>query len=101
MYVFFLSFFFFLCLLLMNNMIDDEQLDKMIRLLGQGTFGKVVECYDNHTGQRVAIKIIKAVPKYREAAKIELRVLQTIQANDGPANEYLVFFFLFSPQEVT
>ncbi|KAJ1966130.1 serine threonine protein kinase CMGC group [Dipsacomyces acuminosporus] len=57
------------------------------RLLGQGTFGKVMECEDAQTGRLVAIKVIRAVPKYRDAAKIEIRVLQTLQRND-PANKY-------------
>ncbi|PIA16455.1 kinase-like protein, partial [Coemansia reversa NRRL 1564] len=57
------------------------------RLLGQGTFGKVMECEDNASGRVVAIKVIRAVPKYRDAAKIEIRVLQTLQRND-PTNSY-------------
>ncbi|KAJ2631717.1 serine threonine protein kinase CMGC group, partial [Coemansia sp. RSA 1290] len=60
---------------------------KIRRLLGQGTFGKVMECEDNSTGRLVAIKVIRAVPKYRDAAKIEIRVLQTLQRND-PTNVY-------------
>ncbi|KAJ1735180.1 serine threonine protein kinase CMGC group [Coemansia biformis] len=60
---------------------------KIRRLLGQGTFGKVMECDDNAAGRLVAIKVIRAVPKYRDAAKIEIRVLQTLQRND-PSNVY-------------
>ncbi|KAJ2805868.1 serine threonine protein kinase CMGC group, partial [Coemansia guatemalensis] len=60
---------------------------KIRRLLGQGTFGKVMECEDNASGRVVAIKVIRAVPKYRDAAKIEIRVLQTLQRND-PTNAY-------------
>ncbi|KAJ2285206.1 serine threonine protein kinase CMGC group, partial [Coemansia sp. RSA 353] len=60
---------------------------KIRRLLGQGTFGKVMECADNTTGRLVAIKVIRAVPKYRDAAKIEIRVLQTLQRHD-PTNSY-------------
>ncbi|KAJ2820892.1 serine threonine protein kinase CMGC group, partial [Coemansia sp. 'formosensis'] len=60
---------------------------KIRRLLGQGTFGKVMECEDAATGRLVAIKVIRAVPKYRDAAKIEIRVLQTLQRND-PANTF-------------
>ncbi|KAG0345269.1 dual specificity protein kinase kns1 [Podila humilis] len=59
----------------------------ILRLLGQGTFGKVVECYDRETGLRCAIKIIRAVQKYRDASKIEARVLGTLKRND-PRNEY-------------
>ncbi|KAJ2390438.1 serine threonine protein kinase CMGC group [Coemansia sp. RSA 2603] len=60
---------------------------KIRRLLGQGTFGKVMECEDASSGRLVAIKVIRAVPKYRDAAKIEIRVLQTLQRND-PKNIY-------------
>ncbi|KAI9893303.1 MAG: dual specificity protein kinase kns1 [Vezdaea aestivalis] len=52
------------------------------RLLGQGTFGKVVEAVDKHRNSRVAIKIIRSVQKYRDASRIELRVLATLNHND-------------------
>ncbi|KAF9347433.1 dual specificity protein kinase kns1 [Mortierella sp. AD094] len=61
---------------------------KILRLLGQGTFGKVVECYDRETGKHCAIKIIRAVQKYRDASKIEARVLNTLKRND-PGNAFL------------
>ncbi|KAF9916821.1 Dual specificity protein kinase clk3 [Linnemannia zychae] len=60
---------------------------KIIRLLGQGTFGKVVECYDRDTGKHCAIKIIRAIQKYRDASKIEARVLNTLKRND-PQNSF-------------
>ncbi|KAK3820747.1 MAG: kinase-like domain-containing protein [Linnemannia elongata] len=60
---------------------------KMIRLLGQGTFGKVVECFDRDTGKHCAIKIIRAVQKYRDASKIEARVLNTLKRSD-PRNSF-------------
>ncbi|KAG0050319.1 dual specificity protein kinase kns1 [Gryganskiella cystojenkinii] len=60
---------------------------KIIRLLGQGTFGKVVECYDRETGRHCAIKVIRAVQKYRDASKIEARVLSTLKKSD-PKNTY-------------
>ena len=53
-----------------------------MRLLGQGTFGKVVEAIDIQTNKRVAIKIIRAIPKYRDASKIEVRVLQKLKERD-------------------
>lgn len=59
---------------------------KILRLLGQGTFGKVVECYDKKSRNYVAIKIIRAVQKYRDASQIEIRVLRTLREND-PNNE--------------
>ncbi|KAI9752742.1 MAG: hypothetical protein M4579_005498 [Chaenotheca gracillima] len=55
---------------------------QVTRLLGQGTFGKVVEAYDRRKRTKCAIKIIRSVPKYRDASRIELRVLSTLASND-------------------
>ncbi|KAK4920574.1 serine threonine protein kinase CMGC group [Elasticomyces elasticus] len=54
----------------------------IVRLLGQGTFGKVVEAYDKRKKTRCAVKIIRSVQKYRDASRIELRVLSTLALND-------------------
>ncbi|KAK4212426.1 kinase-like domain-containing protein [Rhypophila decipiens] len=62
-----------------NDLTDRYQ---MIKLLGQGTFGKVVQAKDKKRNKYVAIKIIRSVQKYRDASKIELRVLATLKAND-------------------
>ncbi|KKK16982.1 hypothetical protein P175DRAFT_0146299 [Aspergillus ochraceoroseus IBT 24754] len=54
----------------------------IIKLLGQGTFGKVVEAYDKQRKTRCAVKIIRSIQKYRDASRIELRVLSTLASND-------------------
>ncbi|XP_032824789.1 dual specificity protein kinase CLK2-like isoform X2 [Petromyzon marinus] len=52
---------------------------EVISTLGEGTFGKVVRCADHLGGKsEVAVKIIKNVDKYREAAKLEINVLEKI-----------------------
>lgn len=56
--------------------------DQVIKLLGQGTFGKVVEAYDRKKGTKCAVKIIRSIQKYRDASRIELRVLSTLASND-------------------
>jgi len=56
--------------------------DQIEKLLGQGTFGKVVQAYDRKKGTKCAIKVIRSVPKYRDASRIELRVLSTLASND-------------------
>ncbi|KAF8864071.1 kinase-like protein [Acephala macrosclerotiorum] len=55
---------------------------QVTKLLGQGTFGKVVQARDRKRNKQVAIKIIRSVQKYRDASRIELRVLSTLKAND-------------------
>uniref|UniRef100_A0AAY5ECV5 dual-specificity kinase n=1 Tax=Electrophorus electricus TaxID=8005 RepID=A0AAY5ECV5_ELEEL len=62
---------------------------EIVSLLGEGTFGKVVQCIDHHRGEsRVALKIIKNVEKYKEAARLEINVLEKIKEKD-PENKYL------------
>ncbi|KAH7329396.1 kinase-like domain-containing protein [Stachybotrys elegans] len=63
---------------------DADLTDKyqIVKLLGQGTFGKVVQARDRKRNKAVAVKIIRSVQKYRDASKIELRVLATLKAND-------------------
>lgn len=61
-------------------------IDRTVKLLGQGTFGKVVEAVDTKNNFAVAIKIIRAVPKYRDASKIEIRVVQRLKERD-PENK--------------
>lgn len=67
--------------------------DQIKRTLGEGTFGKVVECLDlqqrsNANSDRIALKIIKNVDKYREAAKLEINVLDKVNSWD-PFNKNL------------
>ncbi|KAE8147474.1 kinase-like domain-containing protein [Aspergillus avenaceus] len=54
----------------------------IVKLLGQGTFGKVVEAYDKQRKTHCAVKIIRSIQKYRDASRIELRVLSTLSSND-------------------
>jgi len=56
--------------------------------LGEGTFGKVVKVRDLNNDQVIALKIIKNVEKYREAAKLEINVLEKLSEKD-PANKQL------------
>ncbi|GAB1320073.1 serine threonine protein kinase CMGC group [Madurella fahalii] len=72
-----------------NDLTDRYQ---MVKLLGQGTFGKVVQARDKISNKLVAIKIIRSVQKYREASKIELRVLETLRANDEENRNRCIHF---------
>ncbi|XP_030329596.1 dual specificity protein kinase CLK2 isoform X4 [Strigops habroptila] len=62
---------------------------EIISTLGEGTFGRVVQCIDHRrAGARVALKIIKNVEKYKEAARLEINVLEKINEKD-PENTNL------------
>lgn len=62
-----------------------------MRILGQGTFGRVVEAYDRETGTNKAIKIIRSVQKYRDAAKVELKILKELARKDPYNRRYANF----------
>ncbi|GAB1287728.1 Dual-specificity protein kinase CLK2 [Apodemus speciosus] len=56
---------------------------EIVSTLGEGTFGRVVQCVDHRRGgARVALKIIKNVEKYKEAARLEINVLEKINEKD-------------------
>jgi hypothetical protein len=60
--------------------------DKIVEELGEGTFGKVVKCVDRDArrgdAQHVAIKIVKNIQRYRDAAEIEIDILKALQKGD-------------------
>ncbi|XP_046462226.1 serine/threonine-protein kinase Doa-like isoform X3 [Daphnia pulex] len=58
--------------------------------LGEGTFGKVVKVKDvtKSRDESFALKIIKNVEKYREAAKLEINVLEKLDRKD-PEGKFL------------
>lgn len=58
--------------------------------LGEGTFGKVVQVKDTRQNSaQLALKIIKNVPKYRDAARLEINVLRKLMEKD-PTGSHLV-----------
>jgi len=88
--------------------------DKIIRLLGEGTFGKVLECADSMSGTKVAVKVIKSIQKvcftssslflfmmmtpfalvaffltqYRDAAMCEINIFDSLKKGDPNNNKY-------------
>ncbi|XP_063720022.1 dual specificity protein kinase CLK2-like [Symsagittifera roscoffensis] len=56
---------------------------ELLSTLGEGAFGRVIKCADHdRNGRRIALKVIKNVQKYREEAKLEIKVLETIIDKD-------------------
>ena len=53
-----------------------------------GTFGQVLECFDNEKKEFVAIKVVRSIHKYREAAMIEIDVLQRLARHDVGGTRY-------------
>lgn len=67
--------------------------DKVIQVMGEGYFSKVVKAHDNTTGKDVAIKIIRAVDRYAESAKIEIQILEEVSRKD-PEDKYKIVKYI-------
>lgn len=68
---------------------------KILTELGEGTFGKVVKCEDTQKSKTLAIKIIKNVKKYRDAAKLEINVLSKLAKYDPKVDRKDLLCYLF------
>ncbi|ESL11242.1 protein kinase [Trypanosoma rangeli SC58] len=55
---------------------------KILSLLGEGTFGKVVEAWDRKRKEYCAVKIVRNVPKYTRDAKIEIQFMEKVRQSD-------------------
>jgi dual-specificity kinase len=65
---------------------------KITGLLGEGTFGRVLEVEDD-SGKRLAVKILKLCDKFSEAGKMEAEVLQKLNESDPCNSSNIVRMF--------
>eukprot|EP00292_Cryptomonas_paramecium_P033772 CAMPEP_0113723662 /NCGR_PEP_ID=MMETSP0038_2-20120614/38574_1 /TAXON_ID=2898 /ORGANISM="Cryptomonas paramecium" /LENGTH=647 /DNA_ID=CAMNT_0000653329 /DNA_START=84 /DNA_END=2023 /DNA_ORIENTATION=+ /assembly_acc=CAM_ASM_000170 len=56
---------------------------KIIRVLGTGVYGTVLECEDKKHGTPVAIKLCRARPEFETAALGEIRALRDLEGRHG------------------
>lgn len=62
---------------------------KVVSHLGDGTFGRTLKCQNLRDQSYYAIKVIRAVKRYNQSAKIEIKILNDVR-NKGGANNNLV-----------
>lgn len=55
---------------------------KILSKMGEGTFGRVLECWDREAREYVAVKVVRSISKYRSAAMIEIDVLNLLAKDD-------------------
>ena len=55
---------------------------EIIGLLGKGSFGEAVQCYDHKNKEIVCIKIINSREEFQSQAMIEIKILTSISLND-------------------
>uniref|UniRef100_A0A3Q0SFX0 dual-specificity kinase n=1 Tax=Amphilophus citrinellus TaxID=61819 RepID=A0A3Q0SFX0_AMPCI len=74
----------FYCHCYVSNFNSLFSVDEIVCTLGEGAFGRVAECIDHsNDGARVALKIIKNIDRYREAALSEVEVLKQLHTLDS------------------
>lgn len=74
---------------------DDERGDYLIQLrdhldyryevleiMGKGSFGQVLKCFDHRSGQTVAVKIIRNKKRFHAQALVEVKILEELIAWD-------------------
>jgi dual specificity tyrosine-phosphorylation-regulated kinase 2/3/4 len=55
---------------------------EVLKVLGKGSFGLVVKCYDHKTSQQVALKIVRNEKRFHRQAQEEIRILEHLRKQD-------------------
>ncbi|RCI05493.1 hypothetical protein CU098_012961, partial [Rhizopus stolonifer] len=84
---------------LCNYGYDDERGDYLIQLrdhldyryevlevMGKGSFGQVLKCFDHRSGQTVAVKMIRNKKRFHAQALVEVKILEELIAWDPEDN---------------
>ena len=66
--------------------------DEVLSVAGQGTFGTVLDVFDTHTHSRLALKVVRSVPRYLDAAAVEVDILSKIARADPLGRSLCVKF---------
>lgn len=63
---------------------------EILQVLGKGTFGQVVKCFDHKRKEEVAVKVIRNKKRFYRQALVELKILQKLRQNDRENNYNVV-----------
>lgn len=77
---------------------------EVVSLLGQGSFGQVLEVFDHCLKKPMALKIIKNRPKFHQQARMEVGILKLIKECDSNKNSNVIEIldnFIFRSHMVT
>ena len=86
-----------------NNGFDDDKGDynayvgdqvayryEIIDMLGKGSFGQAIKCYDHKTKEHVALKIIRSKKRFYHQATVEIKILKYIRDNDTKGHSNVI-----------
>jgi len=72
-----------------GDMLRDRRY-RIIDAAGQGTFGTVLDVYDTKHRERIALKVIRSVKRYLDAAHIETEILEKLRRLDPNRGSMIV-----------
>lgn len=75
-----------------NGTTAPAKVGPMLKLIGTGSFGQVLEGLDLQTGKRVAIKMIKRKKSYEEQTLTEIEILRLLNTKDAQNQQHVVRF---------
>jgi dual specificity tyrosine-phosphorylation-regulated kinase 2/3/4 len=55
---------------------------EILKILGKGSFGQVLKCYDHKLGQHIALKIVRNEKRFHRQAQEEIRILENLKKLD-------------------
>lgn len=56
---------------------------EILKIIGKGTFGVVLQAYDHKSQKNVALKVIRNQPRFHTQAKEEIKILKRLLQNDA------------------
>lgn len=65
-------------ILKVNDVLGEVTTYEILDLMGQGTFGQVVKCRKQSTGELVAVKVIKRQPAFLMQGDKEIHILKMV-----------------------
>ncbi|GKY98399.1 hypothetical protein MPSEU_000797400 [Mayamaea pseudoterrestris] len=66
---------------------------QVLKEVGMGTFGRVLDCLDLKRRNCVAVKVVRAVKRYYESALIEAKIVQDVNRRGGRGLTHCVRLF--------
>uniref|UniRef100_A0A3P9A812 non-specific serine/threonine protein kinase n=1 Tax=Esox lucius TaxID=8010 RepID=A0A3P9A812_ESOLU len=74
---------------------------EVLEFLGRGTFGQVVKCWKQGTGEVVAVKILKNHPSYARQGQIEVGILARLSGENADEHNLVRAFECFQHRSHT
>ncbi|PAA83335.1 hypothetical protein BOX15_Mlig032701g2 [Macrostomum lignano] len=63
---------------------------EVLKIIGKGSFGQVLKCFDHKTGQHVALKMVRNEKRFTRQAAEEIRILEQLKRQDRENTHNLV-----------